>query len=213
MKYEMPAINVQFPISRLIIDSDKIIETRIYKIPEKYLNKEMAIVETPASGVRRNPVVAALSWPLVAFGIWRVAERFIVDQETGSVVVGFALQAGLLLVPFFLLERAADAVGARRMSVRIAYLCGVLLLVGMQVLGGMTTLEDSADSDVGRVLWFLALAALLQLLSTLAVTEMCRSIDVATGRDADAHNALIDSRQPTSRQLDDAESLRPLGVT
>ena len=164
-----------------------------------------------ASGVRRNPVIAALSWPLAAWGGWMVAERFVVDQDGATVALGFALQAALLVVPLGLLERAAGAVGARRVIVRIAYLCGVVLLVVMQTLGGMTSLEGGADANVGRVAGLLALVALLQLLSTLAITEVCRSIEVAAERAADAHNARVDSRQPASRPA--AESLHPLGAT
>ena len=40
-------INIQFPMSRLIIDGVKTIETRTYPIPPKYLNKELLIIETP----------------------------------------------------------------------------------------------------------------------------------------------------------------------
>jgi len=144
-----------------------------------------------ASGVQRHPAVAALSWPLIAVGMWGVAERFIVDQEMLSVVAGHAMQAGLLLIPFFLLERAAGAVLANCQSVRVTYLCFVVLLVAMQTFGPMTQLEDPAGSDIGPVVVCLALGAVLQLVSTLAVRDMCRSIDAATGRVAHAHNVLI----------------------
>ncbi len=40
-------INIQYPISRLILNGEKTIETRTYPIPEQYINKEMAIIETP----------------------------------------------------------------------------------------------------------------------------------------------------------------------
>ena len=40
-------INIQFPISQLILDGSKIIETRTYPIPKQYLGKELAIIETP----------------------------------------------------------------------------------------------------------------------------------------------------------------------
>ena len=40
-------INIQFPISQLIVDGKKKIETRTYPIPEKYLNQEMLLIETP----------------------------------------------------------------------------------------------------------------------------------------------------------------------
>ena len=40
-------VNIQWPISQLIISGEKTVETRTYPIPEKYLNKEIALVETP----------------------------------------------------------------------------------------------------------------------------------------------------------------------
>jgi len=40
-------INIQWPISQLILSGKKIIETRTYPIPEKYLNQEMLLIETP----------------------------------------------------------------------------------------------------------------------------------------------------------------------
>jgi len=40
-------INIQYPISELILNGSKIIETRTYPIPEKYLNQEMLLIETP----------------------------------------------------------------------------------------------------------------------------------------------------------------------
>ena len=47
MKYKLPGINIQFPISAHIVSGEKIIETRTYGIPEHYLNKEIILVETP----------------------------------------------------------------------------------------------------------------------------------------------------------------------
>lgn len=40
-------INIQWPISELILSGKKTIETRTYPIPKKYLNVEMILVETP----------------------------------------------------------------------------------------------------------------------------------------------------------------------
>lgn len=40
-------INIQWPISELILSGKKTIETRTYPIPRKYLNKEMILIETP----------------------------------------------------------------------------------------------------------------------------------------------------------------------
>ncbi|MBK9039455.1 MAG: hypothetical protein IPL83_09880 [Bdellovibrionales bacterium] len=40
-------INIQFPISQLILDGTKTVETRTYPIPPAYLGEEMLLVETP----------------------------------------------------------------------------------------------------------------------------------------------------------------------
>ncbi len=42
-----PGLNIQFPISRLILEGSKKIETRTYPIPTEYIGKEMLIIETP----------------------------------------------------------------------------------------------------------------------------------------------------------------------
>lgn len=46
-KNKYTGINIQYPISELILSGKKTIETRTYQIPEKYLNKEMILIETP----------------------------------------------------------------------------------------------------------------------------------------------------------------------
>ena len=46
-KKTLPGINIQYPISRLILEGKKTIETRTYPIPKHYIGKEMAIIETP----------------------------------------------------------------------------------------------------------------------------------------------------------------------
>ena len=40
-------INVQYPISQSIVSGKKVIETRTYPIPAKYLNTDLLLVETP----------------------------------------------------------------------------------------------------------------------------------------------------------------------
>lgn len=40
-------INIQYPISQLIVSGEKTIETRTYPIPKQYLNLEMILIETP----------------------------------------------------------------------------------------------------------------------------------------------------------------------
>lgn len=46
-KRTLCGINIQFPISQLIVDGSKTIETRTYPIPDHYIGKEMILIETP----------------------------------------------------------------------------------------------------------------------------------------------------------------------
>jgi hypothetical protein len=161
------------------------------------------------SGRRRNPIIAAVAWPAVAMGVWMLADRLAVDPSVGATIVAFGAQAALLYVPFFLLERTADVVDARRAPLRVAYGLGVVLLVYVQTLGGLTTVEQSADVNFGRLAGFLALGALLQLLSTLAVSEACRAIESATEHEALLHNALVDQREAVTRRHAEAGSVIP----
>ena len=43
----LTGINIQFPISKMILEGSKIIETRTYPIPKQYIGQEMVLVETP----------------------------------------------------------------------------------------------------------------------------------------------------------------------
>ena len=56
-------INIQWPISEQITSGKKVVETRTYPIPEKYLNEEMAMVETPGPiGKFKARVVAIIKF-------------------------------------------------------------------------------------------------------------------------------------------------------
>ena len=56
-------INIQWPISQDILSGKKTIETRTYPIPEKYLNVEMAMIETPGKhGKFKARVVAIIKF-------------------------------------------------------------------------------------------------------------------------------------------------------
>ncbi|MGE3263220.1 MAG: hypothetical protein AB7K68_15675 [Bacteriovoracia bacterium] len=44
---KIAGINIQFPISQLILKGEKTIETRTYPIPSHYVGRELAIIETP----------------------------------------------------------------------------------------------------------------------------------------------------------------------
>jgi hypothetical protein len=149
-----------------------------------------------ATGRRRNPVIAALAWPAAAVAIWSIADRVVVDAAVGTVMLGFAAQAAVLGVPFLVLARSAETIGARRTPLRMVYALGVVLLVQVQGLGGLSNLTDAVTTtDVGRLAGYLALGALIQLCSTLAVTEACRAMSDACRREADHHNMLVDQRE------------------
>jgi hypothetical protein len=144
---------------------------------------------------RVNPVVAAVCWPAAAVAIWWIADRMIVDATNSSVVLGFVAQAAVLAVPFLVLERSAEAIDARRTPLRIVYVLGVVLLVHVQGLGGLLRLPDSATTtEVGRLAGYLAIGALIQLCSTLAVTDACRALSRACRHEADHHNMLVEAR-------------------
>lgn len=163
-----------------------------------------------ASGRRRNPFIAALAWPAAAVGIWIVADRLVIDQSIGRVVVGFAIQAAILAVPFALLERSADAVGARRTPIRITFVTGVVLLVHVQGLGGLSTIQETADTtQFGRLAGYLTLGALVELLSTLAVTEACSSIEVACEHEVEHHNMLVAQRAPRPKVVTPEPAVAP----
>lgn len=73
MSDALPGINIQFPISELILEGTKTVETRTYPIPEKYINRWLYLVETPGTkGNFQSRVVA-----LIRFG-----EPFLYKSKT-----------------------------------------------------------------------------------------------------------------------------------
>jgi hypothetical protein len=55
----IPGVNVQWPISTLIVAGEKTVETRTYPLPQKYVGKELAMIETPGtSGKFKSRIVA-----------------------------------------------------------------------------------------------------------------------------------------------------------
>jgi len=148
------------------------------------------------SGHRRNPVIATLSWPAAAGAIWWIADRIVADASVRGVLVGFAVQAAVLAVPLLVLERSAATIGARRTPLRIGYALGVVLLVHVQGLGGLSNLPDAVTTTaaVGRLAGYLVVGALIQLCSTLAITEACRTMSLACRHEADHHNMLVAQR-------------------
>lgn len=63
IKKKITGINIQFPISQLIISGQKTIETRTYPIPSSYVNQEMALIETPGKqGKFKSRVIAIIKF-------------------------------------------------------------------------------------------------------------------------------------------------------
>ena len=159
-----------------------------------------------ATGRRRNPVLAAAAWPAAVAGIWWIADRT-VDGDAVERVAGFGAQIVVLYVPFFLLERSAMAVKAHRRPLRLTFALGSVLLVQSQGLTGLSTLDVAAASDdYGRVAGYLAMSAVLYLLTALSASESSRLIADGARDDADEHNAIVTSRLPTDGSVipDDA---------
>jgi len=150
-----------------------------------------------ASGRRRNPLLAAAAWPVAGAGLWIVGQQVSDTSEPEVLVAVFFVQAAIAYLPFFFIERAATAIGARRSPVRIVYALGVVMLVYVHGLGGLSTIDDVAETDrFGQIAAYLALGALILLLSTLAVTEASSAISDACEHEAERHNSLHGQRQP-----------------
>lgn len=151
-----------------------------------------------ASARRRNPLIAAASWPAAAGGIWIVGDRLVADGSITEVVAGFALQSLLLAVPIFMLYRGAGSIGARRQSLRISWGIGVVLLVHVQGMGGLSTANATVEStEVARLAGYLALGALLQLLAMFATAGAMRALTDTTSHVALGHNVLVEQRRMT----------------
>lgn len=55
-----PGINIQWPISSLILDGRKTIETRTYPLPNRYKEKTLVIIETPGRSGRFKARIVGL---------------------------------------------------------------------------------------------------------------------------------------------------------
>lgn len=149
-----------------------------------------------ASARRRNPILAALMWPATAAAIWFVADRLVDEGDAVRVIAGFAAQAFVLYLPFALLQRSAKSVGARRNPILLTYAVGVLLLVHIQGLGGLSTLSETSEpTQVARLVGYLAIGALLQLVAAFSAAESTRSIGDAAEILAGHHNAQVEERR------------------
>lgn len=59
----LTGINIQWPISTLILNGKKTIETRTYPLPLKFLNQELLMIETPGkNGNFKARIVAIIKF-------------------------------------------------------------------------------------------------------------------------------------------------------
>lgn len=86
-KKSYPGLNIQWPISELIFSGEKTIETRTYPIPNKYLNQEMLIIETPG---KQNHFKARIRAVVVFTECFQYSNRsaFYRDQYSHKVTPG-----------------------------------------------------------------------------------------------------------------------------
>lgn len=135
-----------------------------------------------ATGQRRNPIVAGASLVVGLGGAWVIGDRIVArsDDWLGQ-AAGYVLQAVFLAIPLLALERLASSAEARHGALRATYLIGVVYLAQMQFLGGVSTVERTADSsEWGRLGAYLVIGALLQVLGSLAANEGARAIEDGT---------------------------------
>ena len=171
-----------------------------------------------ASARHRNPVIAAVAWPVAAFGIWVIADRLVVDGSAIELLVGLAGQAAVLAVPFLVVYRAAGPIGSRRQAVRITWALGVVLLVHVEGLGGLSTATTTVDStEIARLCGYLVIGAVLHLLAMFAAAAAMRAIIDTTAQVADRHNSLIAQREQAAgnraSSASPAPRLGPAGIS
>jgi hypothetical protein len=135
-----------------------------------------------ATGVRRNPIVAALSLPIGAIGAWFVGRELIGPTDDWvAQVSGYVLQCVFLAIPLLALLRVAQAAEARNRPLRATYLVAAGYLAQVQFLGGLSTVDQaSPPEEWGRLGAYLIIGALLQVLGALSANEAARSIEEGT---------------------------------
>ena len=135
-----------------------------------------------ATGIRRNPVVAAGSLPVGVIGAWLVGRDLVADADDWvGQTSGFVLQAVFLAVPLLALLRVAQAADARNRPLRVTYVVSLAYLAQLQFLGGLSNIDQTSPSDEwGRLGAYLIIGGLIQVLGALSANEAARSIEEGT---------------------------------
>jgi hypothetical protein len=90
-KKSYTGINIQYPISRLILDGSKTVETRTYRLPLKYVGTPLLIIETPGKAATFTARIVAV----VTFGEsiqYTTARAFYADKKRHRVEPGSVWQ-------------------------------------------------------------------------------------------------------------------------
>lgn len=58
-KRSLQGINIQYPWSELLVSGKKKIETRTYPLPKKFIDVELAVIETPGKLGKKNGITSA----------------------------------------------------------------------------------------------------------------------------------------------------------
>ncbi|MEM8748226.1 MAG: hypothetical protein AAGF91_16105, partial [Actinomycetota bacterium] len=154
-----------------------------------------------STGRRRNPLIAAASWPAAAWVVITLAQRIDDDTSGGELLLIFGGQILAIAVPFFLLSRAALTVGAQIGPIRVVGALVAVLVVHLQGLGGLSTIGVESDlARFGPLAGYLALAALLELLAVIAVSESSRVLVDGVRAERDKHNFLVDQANALASQ-------------
>ena len=135
-----------------------------------------------ATGIRRNPVVAALSLPVGVLGAWYIGGELVAGAgDWVGRVSGFVLQAVFLAIPLLALLRVAQAADSRSRPLRATYLVSVAYLAQLQFLGGLSNVDQaSAAEDWAKLGSYLIIGGLIQVLGALSANEAARAIEEGT---------------------------------
>jgi hypothetical protein len=135
-----------------------------------------------ATARRCNPVIAALSIPAAVAGVWAIGASIVEPADDWATATGgLLLQALVMAVPVFALERVAMAAEGRRRPLRMTWLAAVSYVAVLQGLGALSTIVPTDDPDEwARLAAYLIIAALIQILGAIAVNEAFRSIEGAS---------------------------------
>jgi hypothetical protein len=135
-----------------------------------------------ATGLRRNPIVAAASFLIGVGGVWFIGSTQVADAD-GPITraVGIAIQAAFLAIPLIVMERVAEAAEARHRPLRATYVIAVAYLAHLQGLGSLSTIDETSDPEKwGRLGAYLLIGGLIQVLGTLSANEAARAIEEGT---------------------------------